>query len=147
MNSRKPLVLATTVALGTSLAIAAPAAQAEQAPKASASASTSAEQNAKIQSCFGTAKNYTSAPGGGGRNAHWPGTGRYAYATKNCGDINLKTNHTRQVTVCFKKTGKCNGWKTAKKGKWLVAAKGVRDGAGFYIQFKGPNKSTGKIAY
>ncbi|MEU2559522.1 hypothetical protein ABZ626_09335 [Streptomyces longispororuber] len=99
------------------------------------------------QSCYGSARNYTGTPGGPGRNAHWPATGTYAYATRNCTDINLKVNYTRDVRVCFKNTGQCNGWKKAKKGVWKVAASNVRDGAGFYIQFKGANRSTGKIAY
>ncbi|MDN3295816.1 hypothetical protein QWM81_17515 [Streptomyces ficellus] len=126
-----------------SVALSAPAAHSVVQPAGAAAP----QGSAAAQSCLGTAKNYTSAPGGSGRNAHWPGTGKYAYASKNCADINLKVNHTRKVTVCFKKTGKCNGWKTAKKGQWKVVASGVRDGAGFYIQFQGANRSTGKIAY
>jgi hypothetical protein len=97
--------------------------------------------------CYGSAKKYTGTPGSGKHNAHWPGTGKYAYATKNCKDINVKVDKTRQIRTCFKNTGKCNGWKTAKKGKWTVAASNVRDGAGFYIQFKGVPRSTGWIAY
>ncbi|MEU7484153.1 hypothetical protein [Streptomyces sp. NPDC042319] len=103
--------------------------------------------NVVIQSCYGTAKNYTSTPGSGSRNAHWPATGTYAYTTKNCADINLKVKATRQVTTCFKATGKCNGWKTATAGKWMQVATDVKDGSGFYIQFKGTARSAGQIAY
>lgn len=103
--------------------------------------------DATIQSCLGTAKNYTSAPGGNGRNAHWPATGTYAYTTSNCADINVKTNYDRMVYVCFKKTGTCNGGTWAPKGKWTVVASDVLDNSGFYVQFRGPNRSTGQIAY
>ncbi|TQE16066.1 hypothetical protein Sipo8835_43925 [Streptomyces ipomoeae] len=97
--------------------------------------------------CYGSAKKYTGTPGKGKSNAHWPGTGKYAYATKTCKDINVKVDKTRQVKTCFKKTKKCNGWTTARKGKWTVVASNVRDGAGFYLQFKGTPRSTGWIAY
>ncbi|MGA4840580.1 hypothetical protein [Streptomyces sp. G45] len=101
------------------------------------------------RSCYGSARNYTSAPGGpGGRNAHWPGTGRWAYATRNCADINVKVNHNRKVKVCWKRTGTCQrDWTNAKRGRWVAVATNVRDGAGFYVQFRGVNRSTGKIAY
>lgn len=103
--------------------------------------------DATIQSCYGSARNYTSAPGGSGSNAHWPGTGKYAYTTANCNDINLKVNYDRTVRTCFQKTGKCNDWKKARRGQWKLAATNVKTGTGFYIQFKGANRSTGQIAY
>ncbi|MEU9117090.1 hypothetical protein AB0D04_36380 [Streptomyces sp. NPDC048483] len=110
-------------------------------------ATTASAAPVTAQSCLGSATNYTGTPGSGGGNAHWPGTGKWAYATKKCADINLKVNYTRQVRTCFKSTGKCNGWRTANKGKWALAATNMRDGAGFYLQFRGANRSTGKIAY
>ena len=128
---------AVLLAGGAATATAGPAGAAEPQTKA----------GVKAGSCYGSAKKYTGTPGKGKSNAHWPGTGKYAYASKKCNDINLKVDANRQVKVCFKKTGKCNGWKPAKKGKWMVAASNVRDGAGFYIQFKGTPRSTGWIAY
>ncbi|MEI5098702.1 hypothetical protein RB200_08575 [Streptomyces sp. PmtG] len=129
-----PFAMTTALLAGGTAALASGASAAE--PTADAAVS-----------CYGSARNYTGTPGGPGRNAHWPATGRYAYATRNCADINLKVNYTRQVRICFKNTGQCNAWKTARKGVWKVAASNVRDGAGFYVQFKGANRSTGKIAY
>lgn len=106
------------------------------------------QQPVSIQAdCYGSAKSYTSAPGSGSNNAHWPGTGTWAYTTANCADINLKVNATREVRTCFKATGSCNGWRTARAGQWALAATDVRDGSGFYIQFKGTARSTGLIAY
>ena len=127
----------TAVLLGGGAVAATTGTASASAPKA----------DAGIQSCLGTARNYTGTPGSSGSNAHWPGTGKYAYTTSNCADINIKTNYTRQVRTCFKATGSCNGWRTAAKGKWALAATNVANGAGFYIQFKGVNASTGQIAY
>ncbi|WP_052864343.1 hypothetical protein [Streptomyces niger] len=130
-----PLAM-TAVLLGGGVAAATTGSAGASEPAAHAAAS-----------CLGTAKNYSGTPGSGSSNAHWPGTGKWAYTTANCADINLKTNYTRTVRVCFKATGGCNAWKSAKKGVWKVIASGVKDGSGFYVQFKGVNASTGKIAY
>jgi len=106
------------------------------------------KNDATIQAaCLDTARNYTSSPGSGSRNAHWPGTGIWAYTTSNCRDINLKVDATREVRTCFKATGKCNDWKWATAGQWMLAATDVLDNSGFYIQFKGTARSTGWIAY
>ncbi|MFH9575517.1 hypothetical protein [Streptomyces sp. NPDC017230] len=127
----------TAVLLGGGVAAATTGAASASAPKAEVG----------IQSCLGNARYYTGTPGSGGSNAHWPGTGKYAYTTSSCADINIKTNYTRQVRTCFKATRACNGWRTAARGQWALAATDVKDGSGFYIQFKGENASTGQIAY
>lgn len=137
MHTRIATIATTAVLLGGGVA-ATTTGTASAAPP---------EQDVTAVSCLGSALNYTSAPGGPGRNAHWPGTGKYAYTTNRCKDINLRVNQTRKVRTCFKATGKCNGWKTARKGKWALAATNVKDKSGFYIQFYGAARSTGKIAY
>ncbi|BAC68191.1 hypothetical protein AQJ43_35580 [Streptomyces avermitilis] len=90
---------------------------------------------------------YDGTPGSGGGNAHWPATGYYATTTRDCEDINLKVNATRSVRTCFKATGSCNAWSTARAKQWALAATDVSDGSDFYIQFSGTAKSTGYIAY
>jgi len=97
--------------------------------------------------CLNTARYYTSTPGGGSSNAHWPGTGKWAYTTKSCTDINVKSDVSLSVKVCFKKTGTCNGWTSARAGVWTVVAKGVLDNSGFYLQFNRTAQSKGWIAY
>ncbi|MER6531556.1 hypothetical protein [Streptomyces sp. NPDC001508] len=103
--------------------------------------------NAIKAACLDTATRYTGTPGSGSSNAHWPATGTYAYTTNKCLDINLKVDATRKIRACFKATGSCNGWKTARAGQWALAATDVKDGSGFYIQFQGTARSTGLIAY
>lgn len=130
-----PFTMTAVLLAGGVAAAAGPASAAEPAA------------NAVQAACYDTARYYTSSPGSGSSNAHWPGTGIWAYTTRNCTDINLKVSVTRQVRTCFKATGACNGWRTARAGQWALAATDVRDGSGFYIQFKGTARSTGWIAY
>ncbi|MEV8569363.1 hypothetical protein AB0436_27905 [Streptomyces sp. NPDC051322] len=137
-NRIAPFTMTAVLLAGGAAAVTAGSAGAAE-PKTDATA--------QAVSCLGTAKYYTSAPGHGSSNAHWPGTGIWAYTTSNCQDINVKVKSTRSVRTCFKATGKCNGWKTAKAGKWMLAATNVKDRSGFYIQFKGTARSYGWIAY
>ncbi|MET8611196.1 hypothetical protein AB0N77_05820 [Streptomyces misionensis] len=125
---------AVLVAGGTMLA----AGQAGAAPKAGPAVKAT---------CYGGAKYYTSTAGGGSSNAHWPATGTWAYTTSNCNDINVKSDVSLSVKVCFKKTGACNGWTSAKAGVWTVVAKDVLHGSGFYLQFNRTSSSKGWIAY
>ncbi|MFJ5845529.1 hypothetical protein [Streptomyces sp. NPDC092903] len=97
--------------------------------------------------CLNTAKTFTSTPGSGSSNAHWPATGTYEYTTSNCADINLKLTQTRRVRTCFKATGACNGFRTLTAGAWGLAATDVKDNSGFYIQFEGTAQAKGQIAY
>ncbi|MFJ4577033.1 hypothetical protein ACIP4W_37780 [Streptomyces sp. NPDC088846] len=109
---------------------------------------TAAEPEAvtAIQSCYGSAQNYTAKAYPGPDTAHWPYTG-YAHTTANCADINVKTNYDRKVRVCFAPKNTCNAYRLAKKGQWTVAASDVLGGSGFYIQFTGADNGTGQIAY
>ncbi|MFF1479767.1 hypothetical protein ACFVYD_19795 [Streptomyces sp. NPDC058301] len=76
--------------------------------------------------------------------AFWPQTG-WKYGSTDCADVNLKTNYTRTVRVCWKDLT-CTGWETAPKGQW-TAIHSVPDGWGFYLEFQGGNNSTGYVAY
>lgn len=131
--------------LSAGLFVTAALCAATAVPTATASAAPAPESAALA--CLDTAKNYTSAPGSGSQNAHWPGTGKWARTTASCADINIKTNYTRQVRTCFRATGACNEFRSAPKGKWVLAASDVKDGTDFYIQFQNVNASTGQIAY
>ncbi|MVO85234.1 hypothetical protein GPA10_10830 [Streptomyces sp. p1417] len=110
----------------------------------SVAASPSTSTDIGVQSCYGSAKNYT-ATGNGIDRAYWPSTG-YKYTTGNCDDINVKTNYTRTVRACWK-TIPCSGWVSAPKGQWTVVKDDVPNGWGFYLEFKGGNNGTGKAAY
>ncbi|WP_282794352.1 hypothetical protein [Streptomyces sp. CC224B] len=110
----------------------------------SVAASPSTASDVGAQSCYGSAKNYT-AIGNGIDRAYWPNTG-FKYTTGNCADINIKTNHKRVVRACWK-TIPCSGWVTAPKGQWVEVKSNVPDGWGFYLEFKGGNNGTGKVAY
>lgn len=112
----------TVVVLGGGLAMATPA-------------------TAAVQSCYGSAKNYTTVEAG-----MWPGGGTWAYTTSNCGDINVKPTTTRRVRVCWKKTGTCNAYRPAAAGQWTVAASDVLDGTGFSLDFEGIGVSRGQYA-
>ncbi|MGA5895178.1 hypothetical protein [Streptomyces venetus] len=39
------------------------------------------------------------------------------------------------VKVCFRATGKCNGFKTAYSRSWIQAATNVLDGTKYYLLF------------
>ncbi|OLZ52687.1 hypothetical protein [Amycolatopsis keratiniphila] len=97
--------------------------------------------DATVQSCYGSAVSYRAISG------LWPALGGYATATKACTDVNVKTNYSRKVRVCFQATGECNGYRLAPKGQWTVAAYGVNDGAKFRLEFSGSNDGTGMVAY
>lgn len=128
-----PLAMAAAL-LGGGLATASTA-------SAASDVSGGAPAAAAAQSCYGGAKNYKTTESG-----IWPGGGVWSYATTRCADINVKPTTTRKVRVCWKRTGTCNAYRTAKAGQWTVAASNVRDGAGFSLDFKGIGVSKGKVA-
>lgn len=125
----------TAVVLGGGMA-AATAGTATAATAATA-------KGAQIKACYDTGGKYT-AIGDGVSRAYWPGSG-WKYGSTDCADVNLKTNYTRTVRVCWK-DGTCTAWKKAPKGQWTAIAH-VPDGWGFYLEFQGGNNSTGYVAY
>ncbi|MGW0285328.1 hypothetical protein ACWDXT_19725 [Streptomyces sp. NPDC003236] len=88
---------------------------------------------AAATSCYGSAKSYTKPTG-----ARWyPTTGRLT-TTSNCADINIKTNQSAYVQVCFYPTSggsTCGAYKSAPAGQWTVIATGVKDGTQFQFLF------------
>ncbi|MCD7445678.1 hypothetical protein K4B79_46830 [Streptomyces lincolnensis] len=77
----------------------------------------------------------------------------YLYlATDNCADINIKTNTSRQVKVCFYASGGgldyCqSSYKTTTAGQWKVIATDVIDGTKFKFQFASSAASSGLRAH
>ncbi|MCO8308826.1 hypothetical protein [Streptomyces sp. RKCA744] len=97
----------------------------------------------------GATLTYTSYPGSSNSNSYWPERGNTAAKSswEICKDINIKVNSTRDVTVCFIRTGSCNGWHRATAGQWKVIASSVLPGTSFYLQFKGAARSSFKLAF
>ncbi|MFJ4716011.1 hypothetical protein [Streptomyces sp. NPDC088785] len=126
-----PFALAGVVigsGLGLGLATTASAAAGPAAPTAALS-------------CYGSAKSYTTDNVG-----FWPAGSGFAYTTSNCADINVKPTTTRRVRVCWKTSGTCNGYRNAPAGQWTVAASGVLDGSGYWLDFEGTGVSRGQVA-
>ncbi|MEV0678675.1 hypothetical protein AB0I60_19370 [Actinosynnema sp. NPDC050436] len=98
-----------------------------------------------VQSCYGSAKSYTAIGDVSADWAEWPDYG-YATTTSACADINVKTNYSRYVRVCFATTSTCNEWKPAYAGQWTVVASDVLDNTKFWLRFQGHNNSTGQVA-
>ncbi|MEV2211557.1 hypothetical protein AB0H86_08825 [Streptomyces sp. NPDC050997] len=124
----------------TALAAAALAAGALTA--ATATSATAAPATA--QSCYGSAKSYTTDP----TYDFWPQGSALATTTSNCGDINVKPNSDVKVHTCFRKsdgTDSCNADRTIKGGTWGLAATAVLDGTKFWLVFSG--SSSGLVAY
>ncbi|MGH4028184.1 hypothetical protein ACQB60_04510 [Actinomycetota bacterium Odt1-20B] len=130
-----PLTL-TGVLLGGALAAVA---------AAPAGAGAGVRPDAGVQSCYGSAQKYTAVGYPSLNTAIWP-DGRWATTTSKCADINVKTNYTRNVRVCWE-TGACTGFTLAREGKWTVAAPRVPNGTRFRLYFRGANNGTGKVAY
>lgn len=143
--SKKTRGLGRTALAGALLLGGAFSAAAGAAPVSAAEQQTNSPARVAA-ACYDTARYYTMTHGGSG-NAHWPGTGKYAYTTGSCSDINVKPNSGRQVRVCFERTGTCNSWKYVPAGTWRAVATDVRDYTGFYVQFKGSHAESGYIAY
>lgn len=110
-------------------------------------AATASAQVMPVRSCYGDAVSYTSYPGSGSSNSYWPERGIYALTSGSCNDINVKTTATRDVKICFRRTGACNGWTRAAAGQWTVVATSVLPNTDFYVQFKGTSVSRGQLAY
>lgn len=88
---------------------------------------------AAATSCFSSAKSYTKPTG-----ARWYPTSGRLTTTSNCADINIKTNQSAYVEVCFYPTSggsTCNSYKSAPAGQWTVVATGVKDGTQFQFHF------------
>ncbi|MGP3949733.1 hypothetical protein [Streptomyces sp. 7N604] len=98
------------------------------------------------QSCYGSARDYTAVGDASQGVATWRAYS-YATTTSACADINVKTNYSRWVRVCFERTASCNDWTPAYVGQWTVVADDVDDGTKFWLVFKGSNNSTGMAAY
>lgn len=112
-------VATASVALGAGLAITAPAAQA---------------QSSGAQSCYGSAKSFSKPSG----NRWYPQGGPRLTVTGACNDINIKTDQTTQVGVCFHPSSGsewCNSFKNARAGQWTVVATDVKRGTQFYFDF------------
>jgi hypothetical protein len=114
------------------------------ATTAAGTAGAATAKDARIKAaCYDTGGKYT-ATGDGVSRAYWPATG-WKYGSTDCADVNLKTNYTRTVRVCWKDQT-CTAWETAPKGQW-TAIHHVPDGWGFFLEFQGGNNSTGYVAY
>ncbi|MBU6532254.1 hypothetical protein [Streptomyces mayonensis] len=105
-----------------------------------------AEQGA--QSCYGNAWSYSKPSG----TYFQPSSGALYFATGNCADINIKTNTSRKVKVCFYASGGglnyCqSGYKTTTAGQWKVIATDVIDGTKFKFQFASQAASSGMRAH
>ncbi|CAM4391555.1 hypothetical protein [Nocardiopsis rhodophaea] len=95
-----------------------------------AAAESVEETDKELASCYGGARFYSKAAGG----YTYPASG-YLRTTSRCNDINLKPRSSRTVSVCFKRTNRCNNAKWARGGQWNVIASNVRTGAGYYFLF------------
>ncbi|MBQ1016672.1 hypothetical protein KBX71_02205 [Micromonospora sp. D93] len=97
---------------------------------------TSGDGNFAIQSCYSNAKSYDAY-----NDAFvWPFNG-YARTTTACNDINIKpTDRGIYVSVCFRRTGTCNGYKWAARNTWTVIATNVLNGTDYWLDFTGVSK-------
>ncbi|MEU6772164.1 hypothetical protein [Streptomyces sp. NPDC046759] len=102
---------------------------------------------ATAQSCYEGAHYEMFWGVGVGRNAFWPEQGTYATTTPACADINVRPDRSYSFTVCFKATGRCNGWHYAPAGRWTVVASRVLDGTKFYLQANEPDSIGAYLAY
>ncbi|MGW7542834.1 hypothetical protein ACWGKQ_17245 [Streptomyces sp. NPDC054770] len=95
------------------------------------------------ESCYGSAKSYTTSP-----SNWWPAGAAWAYTTSNCADINVKPNTDVNVKTCFDPTSGdsyCNASRKISAGTWGLAATNVSDGTKFFLQFD--RSSSGIVAY
>ncbi|MDF3147074.1 MULTISPECIES: hypothetical protein [unclassified Streptomyces] len=111
-------------------------------------AGAATEGEVVAQSCYGNAWGYSKPEGANFQ----PSSGALYFATDNCADINIKTNTSRKVKVCFYASGGgldyCqSAYKTTTAGEWKVIASDVKDGTKFKFQFASPAASTGMRAH
>jgi len=99
-----------------------------------------------LLTCYGSASYVTFYANSTG-NAFWPARGTYATTTSACSDINIKPRASNSFTVCFHKTGKCNGWHYAPSGQWTVIASQVLDPTEFYVAVNGHSSVGTYLAY
>ncbi|MEV6168069.1 hypothetical protein AB0L99_07560 [Streptomyces sp. NPDC051954] len=108
-----------------------------------ATAATASAAPAVAQSCYGSAKNYSTDS-----LLSWPAYPAWAYTTSNCADINVKPNSGTYVQTCFDPTSGanyCNAMRWIPAGTWGLAATDVNNGTKFYLQFDRAN--SGITAY
>lgn len=99
-----------------------------------ATAVPAAAAPARAEACYDHSVGYETVRSG--ELHRWPRTG-WATTSRYCADINVKANFMTDVRVCFRKTGRCNSWKTAYGSTWIEAATGVLDGTSYILQFSG----------
>ncbi|MFE9646902.1 hypothetical protein ACFYO0_22835 [Streptomyces sp. NPDC006365] len=108
-----------------------------------------ATQGAAVaQSCYGDAWSYSKPA----NTFFQPSSGALYFTTDNCADINIKTDTSRKVKVCFYASGGglnyCQReYKTTTAGAWKVIAGDVKDGTKFKFQFASSAASTGMRAH
>ncbi|MEU6349052.1 hypothetical protein ABZ896_06960 [Streptomyces sp. NPDC047072] len=104
---------------------------------------TTATANAAAESCYGSAKSYSTDS-----YNSWPKAPSYATTTSNCADINVKPSSGTYVQTCFAPTSGdnyCNSMRWIAAGTWGLAATDVKDGTKFYLQFD--RAGSGTTAY
>ncbi|WP_372348491.1 hypothetical protein [Streptomyces sp. KL116D] len=103
---------------------------------------------AAARSCYGSASSYTKASGTH-LYPNYP-TSFYMVTTANCADINIKTDTTRYVKVCFQPSSggrECQSdYKRAAAGSWTTIATDVKDNTHYQFYFRSDAKSTGQVA-
>ncbi|SBU88990.1 hypothetical protein YW5DRAFT_00418 [Streptomyces sp. Ncost-T6T-1] len=110
-------------------------------------AGAAAQGDVGAQSCYGNAWNYSKPSG-----AYLQPQSTTYFTTGNCADINIKTNTSRRVRVCFySSSGGLNycqsAYKTTTAGQWKVIASDVLDGTHFKFEFASSAVSTGQRAH
>ncbi|MGW1291630.1 hypothetical protein [Streptomyces sp. NPDC002533] len=110
-------------------------------------AGAAAQGDVVAQSCYGNAWTYSKRAG-----AYLQPESTTYFTTANCADINIKTNTSRSVRVCFySSSGGLNycqtSYKTTTAGQWKVIASNVLDGTHFKFEFASSAASTGQRAH
>ncbi|MFJ4343305.1 hypothetical protein [Streptomyces sp. NPDC088915] len=77
-------------------------------------------------------------------HSYWPNRGAYTRVSGACNDINVKLDEGRWVKVCGRTW--CGSWTWAPVGRWTVVHYNTTYNAEYYLQFKGIDSLTGKIA-
>ncbi|MFI6874668.1 hypothetical protein ACIBL6_14615 [Streptomyces sp. NPDC050400] len=108
---------------------------------------TATSAGAAARSCYGEAWSYSKPS-----NTNFQPASALYFATDNCADINIKTNTSRRVKVCFYASGGglnyCQSdYKTTTAGEWKAIATDVIDGTKFKFQFASSAASTGMRAH
>lgn len=100
---------------------------------------SAAGRDITIQSCYGSAKSYTT-----NASWEWPPAG-WAKTTSACADITIKPNQGTYARACFQVNGYCSTMRWAPAGTWTMITSNVYDGSDFSIDFDRP--SSGLAAY